>query len=118
MLLAVAVVATGLAVAPVARAQTVSQGRPEGLALWRQSGPAVRRVAERALAGGDDEVAHFFASDLAEARYADQRGKVEEFAASGGPRVRAAAKRALAAPGTAAVDAFLLNGWKVPWQQD
>ena len=120
VLVAVAVgLPTSVAVAPPSTAQTPPEptGRMAVLDRWEEGGSAVRRAAELALAGTDEDIDAFFAEHLEAAKAADTRAKVEEYVGGGGPGLREAAARVLG--GTPAeIDAFLASGWRAPWRDD
>ncbi|MFJ8444422.1 polymorphic toxin-type HINT domain-containing protein [Kitasatospora griseola] len=91
--------------------------RVASLAAWKDGGPAVRRAAELALAGTDNDVAAFLATGRTAAAEVDLRTRVEEMVAASGPEVRTAALNALSGTG-ADVQAFADNGYKAPFVTD
>lgn len=97
--------------------------------IFAQSGPTVRREAQRAL--DTDTVADFLTSGWQEASHIDQRIRVNQMFAAGGTQVKAAARRALdaddadsssrsAVDGTPSgpLDAFVASGWRAPLEVD
>ncbi|WFE50002.1 polymorphic toxin-type HINT domain-containing protein [Micromonospora sp. WMMD1155] len=94
---------------PVDRGWTVS---------WLASGgPSVRRAAEAALLGSDDDVWAFVNSGRSNAQQADDRAAAQALASMDGPAMRAAALQALAGS-PEAVRTFVNSGWKSAWAAD
>ncbi|RKN58113.1 hypothetical protein D7193_05830 [Micromonospora costi] len=80
-------------------------------------GPSVRRAAEVALLGSDQDLEEFFASGRKLAQEADERAAAQVLTSMDGPAVRAAGLRAL--EGSAdEVRAFVNGGWQEAWPAD
>ncbi|MGC4876490.1 polymorphic toxin-type HINT domain-containing protein [Micromonospora sp. DT43] len=80
-------------------------------------GPSVRRAAEAALLGSDQDLQAFFDSGRQVAQDADTRAAAQVLASMDGPSTRAAALQAL--NGSAAdVRAFVDGGWETSWTAD
>ncbi|MEV7357253.1 glycohydrolase toxin TNT-related protein [Kitasatospora sp. NPDC091276] len=93
-----------------------ANNRALALAEWRSGGETVKAAAERALAGTDEQVAAFLATELPRAFQDDERLRLLQLVGVSGPGVRKAAEPALA--GQKDVHAFLESGWKAPWVED
>ncbi|MDI1462183.1 polymorphic toxin-type HINT domain-containing protein [Catellatospora sp. KI3] len=106
-----------LAVPPAHAAVTTPSGRAQVLAVWKTGGPEVRRAAEQALAGSDQDIAAFLSTGHVAATEQDLRAQLEQLLAVSGPGVRSAGMRALAGS-SADVTAFLDHGYKKPFEDD
>ncbi|MFF7633057.1 polymorphic toxin-type HINT domain-containing protein [Kitasatospora sp. NPDC008050] len=113
---------TGLLAIPAAAADVTpatgpNADRVKAVAAWQAGGPTVRRAAETALTGSDDDLKAFLAKGQATAADQDLRAKIEELVAGSGPGVREAGIAALA--GSAAdLQAFLDKGLKKAYEDD
>lgn len=84
---------------------------------WKEGGPGVRQAAEAALAGTDDDILTFLATEENLAQYHDERVAAGQMASTGGIGVREAAKKALLGSQDE-LEQFLIDGWKGPQEQD
>lgn len=84
---------------------------------WKEGGPGVKQAAEAALAGTDDDILAFLATEEDLAQYHDERVAAGQMASTGGIGVREAAKKALLGSQDD-LEQFLIDGWKGPQEQD
>ncbi|MGW5002531.1 DddA-like double-stranded DNA deaminase toxin [Streptomyces hydrogenans] len=84
---------------------------------WQQGGEGVKRSAERALLGTDQDVEAFH-STVAQTEFADDSVAATRMMAVGGPGVRKAALKALDTNTPEALSTFLLSGWQGPLDAD
>ncbi|GLY01067.1 polymorphic toxin-type HINT domain-containing protein [Actinoplanes sp. NBRC 101535] len=80
-------------------------------------GPSVRRAAEVALTGTDEDLKYYFSIAYPEAYAADEVAAAQALASLDGATVRTAALRAIETSPEAA-RAFVNGGWQAPWNSD
>ncbi|WP_158618973.1 polymorphic toxin-type HINT domain-containing protein [Micromonospora sp. M71_S20] len=119
MALLVVLVLVGTILHPGTPAQAAYHPVDRGWALsyLMTGGPSVRRAAEAALIGSDNDVWAFVESGRANAQRADERTAARELAGMDGPAMRAAALQALAGS-EEELRAFVNGGWRAPWASD
>ncbi len=83
---------------------------------WKAGGPGVKAAAEVALTGTDEDVQRFLGLAENEA-FRDDRVTAAQIGSVGGRRLQEAVNTALSGTPTA-LEEFLQNGWRVPYQQD
>ncbi|WP_229791465.1 polymorphic toxin-type HINT domain-containing protein [Micromonospora fulviviridis] len=100
-----------------ASASEPAQDRAIAVSYVLSGGPSLRRAAEAALLGTEDDLRAFLDTGHVEAQEADERAAAQVLAGMDGPAMRAAALQALA--GSAEdVRAFVNGGWKTSWATD
>ncbi|MGW5254257.1 polymorphic toxin-type HINT domain-containing protein [Streptomyces sp. NPDC004012] len=107
----------GMDVRPVAADGPPAYDRADVLEAWETAGPGVKRAAEAALVGSDEDVQTFMSKDLPVLEEEDLRVQVAQVMAIGGPGVRAAANTALGG-GVEQLKAFLNDGFEAPYDED
>ncbi|TQL37881.1 HNH/endonuclease VII fold putative polymorphic toxin [Salinispora arenicola] len=117
MVAAVVVLASLQPPSSVARAAESGDERAWVVADLLSGSPSVRRAAEAALLGSDEDVQAFLESGRAEAVRADERAAARVLAGMDGPAMRTAAQDALAGSDED-VSAFVEGGWKPAWAAD
>ncbi|GID29726.1 hypothetical protein [Paractinoplanes brasiliensis] len=112
--LAALAVFAGLLRAAPARAEDppITADRSAVLLAWQDGGAQVRRAAEAALTGGDDQIRAFLDGGAARAQRQDERDAVLAAIGDSGPAVRAAARTALDTADDDVLAAFLDHGWR------
>ncbi|MGK5732830.1 polymorphic toxin-type HINT domain-containing protein [Streptomyces sp. URMC 124] len=112
-----------MSAAPVASAERAEDAqwrtlweRGQAVSLWRTGGAGIKRAAEEALLGTDEDVKKFLAAKD-DIEFDDDSIDASRILSVGGLAVREAAKKALR--GTPEdLRAFLKDGWKAPLEQD
>lgn len=96
---------------------TIMEMRDEAVVDLLEGGSSVKRAAETALLGSDQDVRYYFETGYDIAQRADERAAVETLAGMDGPTVRAAA---LATLGKSREDiwAFANGGFESAWDAD
>ncbi|MEU7801881.1 polymorphic toxin-type HINT domain-containing protein [Micromonospora arborensis] len=120
LVLALAVQVAGAGVpahAEVDDGLTVAEMRDFAVFDLIKGGPSVRRAAETALLGSDQEVRAYHDSGYDTAQQADDRAAAQAFAGMDGPAMRAAAQSALGKP-REELQAFLNGGFESAWDAD
>ncbi|MCA2218708.1 polymorphic toxin-type HINT domain-containing protein [Jidongwangia harbinensis] len=82
-----------------------------------EGGPSVRRAAETALVGTDQEIRSYYETGFDTAQEADERAAAQVLAGMDGPAMRSAALAALEKP-RAEMRAFVTGGWSTAWNSD
>ncbi len=80
-------------------------------------GPSVRRAAEAALTGSDEDVQTYYRSGFEAAHEADERAAAQLLAGMDGPSMRAAALKVLG-ESRPELGAFVNDGWRAAWAAD
>ncbi|WFE50479.1 hypothetical protein [Micromonospora sp. WMMD1155] len=96
---------------------TIAEMRDQAVYDLIAGGPSVRRAAESALLGSDDEVRTYIEVGYDVAQQADERAAVQAIAGMDGPAVRAAALAALDKP-REEMWAFANGGFDSAWDAD
>ncbi|MCA2217520.1 polymorphic toxin-type HINT domain-containing protein [Jidongwangia harbinensis] len=79
--------------------------------------PSIRRAAETALLGTDQDLRAYYDTGFAAAQQADQRAAAQTLAAMDGPSMRAAALNVLNGS-PSQVESFVQGGWTSAWNAD
>lgn len=117
VLMVAVVVASLLPPESAARAAEVGDERAWVVADLLSGSPSVRRAAEAALLGSDEDVQEFLESGRDEAVRADTRAAARVLAGMDGPAMRTAALDVLAGSDEE-LSAFVDGGWKSAWAAD
>ncbi|WP_052720040.1 polymorphic toxin-type HINT domain-containing protein [Actinoplanes rectilineatus] len=100
-----------------AAAEDVYVDRAEVLQDLLTGGPSLRRAAEAALTGSEEDIRQYVVTGYDEAFAADELAAAQALAGLDGPALRTAAQTAIAAS-PAAVSSFVRQGWESTWNAD
>jgi len=105
------------AAATVDDSEYVAADRQWAVSLLTSGTPSVRRAAEAALLGSDEDVEEFADTGFDDALGADYRASAQVLASTNGPHVKSATTTALAGS-TDELKAFVDGGFKKAWHND
>ena len=117
VLILAALAATFLYAETPAVAADVVVDRDVAVADMQTGGPSVRRAAQAALTGSDQDLKNYFGGGYTEALHADERAAAQVLAGMDGPAMRTAALQAID-QSPEAVRSFVNGGWQAPWDAD